>query len=442
MDEKATELIGKIRQQFDFGPYPRIPIEHSSKDNAPLLYFHNFVTPYYLRNKKISNAEGRVILDAGCGTGYKSLVLAEANPGSKVVGIDISEHSLELARQRFKHHGVKNGEFYLLSIYDLPNLGLEFDYINCDELLYLFPNLDVALKAMKLVLKPQGIIRSNLHSSLQRFNYFRAQEVFRMMGLMDNNPEDMEIELAIETIKALKDGVDLKAKTWHPGYEGDNGKEEVLMNYLFQGDKGYTITDLFAALKAVDLEFISMVNWRQWQLMNLFKEPNNLPVYLAMSLPEISVEQQLHLFELLHPIHRLLDFWCGHPNQAQPFVPIVEWTASDWLSAKVHLHPQLQTPAVKEEILRCTTQLNPFEISKYLPVTEQKSLIDTSIAACLLPLLESPQPMPSLVERWQKLHPVHPVSLEQTTEEDAFEIIRQALTGLEDVGYVLVEHQP
>ena len=439
MDENAAELLEKIRQQFDFGPYPRIAIDKSPKEDTRALYFHNIVTPYYLRYQKVVDTKHQLILDAGCGTGYKSLVLAEANPGSKIVGIDISEQSLELARQRFKHHGLDNGEFHLLSIYELPKLGLEFDYINCDELLYLFPEPAVALEAMKSVLKPQGIIRSNLHSSLQRFSLFRVQELFRMMGLMDSNPENMEIEIALETMKALKDGVDLKARTWSPSYEGEDGKEAVLMNYLFQGDKGYTISDLFAALRAANLEFISMVNWRQWKLRDLFKEPDNLPVFLAMSLPEISVEEQLHLFELLHPIHRLLDFWCGHPNQAQPFVPVAEWTDSDWQVATVHLHPQLRTQPVKEEVVRCTTQFNPFEISKYLPVTGVQSLVDSAVAACLLPLLESAQPIQALVERWQKLRPVHPVTLEPTAALEAFEIVRQALTGLAENGYVLLE---
>ena len=175
--------------------------------------------------------------------------------------------------------------------------------------------------------------------------------------------------------------------------------------------------------------------------MDLFKEPDNLPVFLAMSLPDISVEQQLHLFELLHPIHRLLDFWCGHPNQAQSFVPVAEWTDSDWQVATVYLHPQLKTQAVKEEIVRCTTQFNPFEISKYLPVTGVQSLIDTAVAACLLPLLESTQSLQTLVERWQKLRPVHPVTLQPTAELEAFEIVRQALTGLEENGYVLLERE-
>jgi ubiquinone/menaquinone biosynthesis C-methylase UbiE len=439
MDENAAELLEKIRQQFDFGPYPRVAIDKSPKEDISTLYFHNLVTSYYLRNQKVIDTKDKLILDAGCGTGYKSLVLAEANPGAKIIGIDISEQSLDLARKRFQHHGLENGEFHLLSIYELPNLGLEFDYINCDELLYLFPEPAVALKAMKSVLKPQGIIRSNLHSSLQRFSHFRAQEVFQMMGLMDGNPEDMEIDITIETMKALKNNVDLKAKTWHPKYEGEGKQEIILMNYLFQGDRGYTISDLFAALRAADLEFISMVNWRQWKLMDLFKEPDNLPVFLAMSLPDISVEQQLHLFELLHPVHRLLDFWCGHPNQAQPFVPVAEWTDSDWQVATVHLHPQLRTQPVKEEVVRCTTQFNPFEISKYLPVTGVQSLVDSAVAACLLPLLESAQPIQALVERWQKLRPVHPVTLEPTAALEAFEIVRQALTGLAENGYVLLE---
>lgn len=439
MDEKAAELQEKIRQQFDFGPYPRIPIDRSPKEDINTLYIHNIVTPYYLRNHRVISPENTLILDAGCGTGYKSLVLAEANPGAKIIGIDLSDASLDLARKRFQHHGIENAEFYQVSIYELPSMGLEFDYINCDELLYLFPDVAVALKAMKSVLKPQGIIRSNLHSSLQRFNHFRAQELFRMMGLMDGNPEDMEIDITIETMNALKDGVDLKVKTWNPRYEGEERKEIVLMNYLFQGDKGYTIPDLFTALRAAGLEFISMVNWRQWNLMDLFKEPDNLPAFLAMSLPDISIEERLRLFELLHPIHRLLDFWCGYPNQAQSWISVSEWQFSDWQSATVHLHPQLRTPAVKEEIGRCITQLNPFEISKLLPITGMQSLVDSAIATCLLPLVDSSQSLLSLVERWHQFRPVHPITLEPTTKEEAFDIVKQALTGLEENGYVLLE---
>ncbi len=440
MDKQNLELLEKIRQQFESAPYPKVPLEKSPKNNPRSLYIHNFVTPYYLRNQKYIETDGKIILDAGCGSGYKTLSLAEANPEAKIVGIDISEESVKLARQRLQFHGFDNAEFYCLTLEDLPILGMEFDYINNDEVLYLITDPVSGLKAMKTVLRPNGIIRTNYHSSFQRNLYFRAQEMFKYMGLMENHSQELAIELVRETMKALQDHVHLKVTTWKPEFEKDD--ERVLANHLLQGDKGYTIPELFSALRAADLEFISMVNWKEWDLMSLFKEPNNLPVFLGISLPEISVEERLHLFELLQPIHRLLDFWCGHPNQAQSYVPVEEWADSDWQRVRVYLHPQLRTEKFKDNLITCVTQLVMLEMSQHLPIPEGTVTIDSTMAACLLPLTEGSQSMMSLVERWKKLRPLHPVTLEPTEEGDAFELVKQLLTRLEGFGYVLLERLP
>jgi 2-polyprenyl-3-methyl-5-hydroxy-6-metoxy-1,4-benzoquinol methylase len=438
MDNQESELIEKIRQQFDNAPYPRISLETSPKNNYQTLYLHNLVTAYYIRNQKIIETEGKVILDAGCGSGYKSLILAEANPGAKIVGIDLSEESVKLARQRLQNHGFDNVEFYALSIEELPSLNLLFDYINSDEVLYLLPDTVVGLQAMKSVLKPDGIIRTNLHSSLQRSSYFAVQKVFKIMGLMDANPRDLEIELAKEIIQDLKDDVAIKARTWSTPAE--KNEEWMLANYLLLGDKGYTVPEAFSALRAAGLEFISMVNWRLWELTDLFKEPNNLPAFLAMSLPEITVEQRLHLFELLHPVHRLIDFWCGLPNQAQSFVPVSEWTVADWQQAKVHLHPQLRTPQLKEDLIKSITSQSFFEISRYVTSpTLVPVLIDSGMAACLLPLWEGAQPVISLADRWLKLRPLDFVTLESVSQERAFDEVKELLSNLEVFLYVLLE---
>jgi 2-polyprenyl-3-methyl-5-hydroxy-6-metoxy-1,4-benzoquinol methylase len=439
MDNKSSELLDKIRQQFDTAPYPRNPLDQSPKHEVAWLYIQNFITPYYLRNKKNIETEGISILDAGCGTGYSSLVLAEANPGAKIVGVDLSEQSVKLARDRLHYHGFNSTEFYAASIEDLSNLGKTFDYINCDEVLYLLPEPVAGLQAMKSVLNPDGIIRTNLHSSINRASCYRAQELFKMMGLMDESPGEMESKLVEITMTSLKNEVRLKAETWGPEYEGNPA--DILANHLLLGDKGYIIPELFSALRAADLEFISMVEWRQWDVMKLFSTPDDLPVFRGLTLPELSTEEKLHLFELLHPIHRLLDFWCGHPNQAQPFLPVEQWTASDWQGAKVHLHPQLKTPVMKEELLRSINELKLFEISRQLPLTQQQVWIDSTMAACLLPLWRETQSMQSLVERWQQLRPMHPATLEQTTNSEALEIVSSTLMGLESSGYVLVEPQ-
>lgn len=439
MDNQESELIEKIRQQFDSAPYPKVPLDQSPKTDYQSLYIHNFVTSYYLRNQKIIDTEGKVILDAGCGTGYKSLILAEANPGAKIVGIDISEESVKLARQRLQYHGWEaRAEFYALSIEEMPGLGLEFDYINADDVLYLLPDILAGLKTLKSVLKSQGIIRANFHSALQRLAYYRFQEVFKMMGLMEENPRELEMELVREIVSALKEDVILKIQTWDR--DRAQTQEWILMNYLFQGDKGYTINEIFSALRATDLEFVSMVNWRQWDLLDLFKEQDNLPAFLAMSLPEISTEERLHLFELLHPVNRLIDFWCAHPNQDECFVPVDEWTLSDWEEVRVYLHPQLKTSQAWEDLLQCINSQKPFEISRYVPLPALVPIfIESHLAACLLPLWECACPAKSLVERWLKLRPLHPITLEPVSEKTAWEEVKEVLMRLEAFLYLLLE---
>ena len=437
MENQESDLIEQIRQQFDYAPYPRIPLEQSPESEYELLYLHNLVTAYYFRNRKVINTEGKLILDAGCGSGYKSLVLATANPGAKIVGIDLSEQSVKLARHRLEYHGFENAEFYAIKIEELPSLGLQFDYINADEVLYLLPDAVAGMQAMKSVLKPDGIIRTNLHSSNGRAGVFRAQAVFKTMGLMNGSPGEVEIEIVRETMEALQDEVGLKAFTWNSDRAQDEGW--IMANYLLVGDKGCTIPELFALLRATDLEFINMVAWRRWDLMDLFKDPDDLPPFLAMSLPEASVEEQLHLFDLLHPLHRLFDFWCGNPG-TQAFVPVAEWTEADWQSARVHLHPQLRTSQAREDLSNCIASDTPFGISRYIIVpTLAPIAIYSTIAPCLLPLWDGPQSAVSLVQKWLQIRAEAAVNLDPAAQETAFEEVKELLTKLEVFLYVLLE---
>lgn len=437
MPSQASDLLEKIRQHFDQLPFPNSPLEETPKHKLNLLYIYNLVTPFYLINKKVIQTKGKVILDAGCGSGYTSLALAEANPGAKIIGIDLSKESVKLAEQRLQYHGFDNAEFSALSIEELPKLGIEFDYINCDETLYLLPDPILGLQVMKSVLKPDGIIHTNLHSYRQRFYYYQAQELCQTLGLLDGSPNEFEVELLRDTMRALKDDVILKQKTWDD--ELDNEPASTLFNHLLQGDKGYTVKQMFATLQAADVEFISMVEWGQWELMDLFKNPDDLSIFLAMSLSELSQEEELHLFELLHPTHRLLDFWCGHSQESKTIVPVCEWTSSDWLMATVHLHPQLKTTQIQKDLLDCITQRRSWSVGNYINLPIKAPVeVDSSIAACLLPLWEGEQAFTSLVERWLLIEPRDIVSLEPMSYEKACEQVQNLLCRLEVFLYVLL----
>ena len=437
MNEQSAELSEKMRQQFNAAPYPNIPLEKNPKDQYGSLYYHNLVTAYYLRNQRVPDTRQSVILDAGCGSGYKSLILAEANPGAKIVGVDLSEASVKLAKQRLQYYGFENAEFHAASIEALPEMGMKFDYINCDEVLYLLPDPIAGLQAMKAVLKPDGIIRANFHSSIQRYMYLGGQKFFGMLGLMDDAPQKDQIETVREVMKALKPSTSIKQSAWTADFEKDD--ERVTANYLLQGDKGWTILEFFAALRATDLEFISMLGWRHWDLLTLFEDIEELPVSVALALAEKSMEEQLHIFELLHPIHRLLDLWCGHPEQAQAFTLVAEWGAAEWQSAIAHLHPQIRIPVMKENLITCLNQLKMFDIGQYVRPAGESVTIDSLMAGCLLPLMDGAQPVSALVQRWQQLRPIHPVTMEPTQTEEAFELIQHLLAKLEELGYILLE---
>ena len=430
--------LDKIQSLYDTFPYFNCPIEKSPKDDPRSLYLHDMVTSFYYRDREVISSEGKVILDAGCASGYKSLTLAEANPGAKIVGIDLSEKSVKLARERLEYHGVKNAEFYAMSIEQVGSLGLEFDYINCDEVLYLVDDVAMGLSTMKSVLKPNGIIRANLHSAIERVNYFRAQEIWKTLGLMDRAPQAEECEMVRGVMENLKDNVFLKILTWNQ--EPEHFDELICANHLLVGDKGFKVPDVFAALRQSQLEFIGMVHWDEWNLINLFKNTDELPIDFMLKLSEMSVEEQLHLYELFHCGQRLLDFWCGHPQPDNPSIPVEDWDRQHWEQATVHLHPQLMTEGFKQAATDTIRDRRAIALHHYLPISPNiNPVMDSSVTTHFFPLIDSPLPFPSLVKRWQLLHPVDPITLEATTREQATQELKAELVPLHEMGYVLLE---
>jgi len=429
----------QVRAQFDALPFPHAPLDQRPADNPSYLALHSTVGPYYLRDRQIVDTSDQRILDAGCGSGIKLMALAAANPGAHLVGIDLSQKSVDLARQRLEYHGISNPvEFHCLSIEDLPKLGYCFDYINCDEVLYSLSNPADGLAAMGAVLKPKGIIRGNLHSAFQRADYYRMQAFLDRLGFRMDRDIQEEVSSLRQIVASLHDWVITKQQTWKPHYHTQD--ESILMNYLLRGDTGFTMMDLKHLLETANLSLINMVNWREWNLENLFKSIEELPIAIALQIAEMSYLEQLHLYELLHPTHRLLDFYCGHSGVERSHPTPEDWTDGQWQTAIVHLHPQLQTPAFQAG-LRCAAEtLSPIHIEQFLKINGiQSYVVDSAWASCLYPLVESPQVVESLVRRWLAVRPLDSVTLQPTSPVQAFAKVRQFLTLLEREGYLMIE---
>jgi len=63
---------------------------------------------------------GSRVLEAGCGTGAQTVILARGSPEARVTSVDTSKISLDTAKKRVQVEGITNVIFEIGDIFDLP----------------------------------------------------------------------------------------------------------------------------------------------------------------------------------------------------------------------------------------------------------------------------------------------------------------------------------
>lgn len=106
--------------------------------------------------KKLSLQRGHFVLELGCGTGLNfPFIMKEIGPEGKLVGVDLTQGMLDVARKRVERYGWKNVELIQSDIaaYNFP------DKVNCVLATGLFgyiPEYDRIIKMISRSLVPPG----------------------------------------------------------------------------------------------------------------------------------------------------------------------------------------------------------------------------------------------------------------------------------------------
>lgn len=94
------------------------------------------------------------VLDVGCGSGWATRLLAEKATAGTVVGIDIADEMIKLARETSTTFA--NVDFQVASAESLPFGDGEFSHAFSMESLYYYADMSRALGEIKRVLQPGG----------------------------------------------------------------------------------------------------------------------------------------------------------------------------------------------------------------------------------------------------------------------------------------------
>lgn len=107
--------------------------------------------------ERLRLAPGTRVLDVCCGSGASAIPAAEVvGPTGSVVGVDLAENLLELARTKAKQRGLENIEFRSGDLTQLPFDEAAFDTAVCVFGIFFVPDMEAALRELKRVVRTGG----------------------------------------------------------------------------------------------------------------------------------------------------------------------------------------------------------------------------------------------------------------------------------------------
>lgn len=257
MDDNANYLKA-VRNQYEDYPYP--PREPEDERHR-LLRTGLCELPQlnHWCHAGRQGFEGYHALVAGGGTGDATVFLAEQlrERGGRVVHLDLSTASMEVAKQRCAVRGLTNVEWVHGSLLDLPKMGLgPFDHINCSGVLHHLSDPDQGLAALRAVLRDDGSMGIMLYGQYAREGVYQMQALLRLL-----NQGETDMDACVRTARVTLGAV--PASNWYKFGEklisdvwkfGDPGIYDLL---LHSQDRAYTVPQLYDYVEKLGMRLVA-----------------------------------------------------------------------------------------------------------------------------------------------------------------------------------------
>ena len=122
------------------------PMRRWLQKNVEFKTFKEFLDKHNL------SLEGKVVLDAGCGSGYSTKLIQQFSP-AELVGFDLMPSQIEKAKQKYSEL-----DFFVGNVLDTQLDSNKFDAIFVFGILHHIPTWKDAIRELYRVLKPGGVL--------------------------------------------------------------------------------------------------------------------------------------------------------------------------------------------------------------------------------------------------------------------------------------------
>ena len=289
--DAATPVVSAFYDRF---PFPGDPLQ----DGPPPGYNWRWCYRSVLASVHgviPSGQEQPRILDAGCGTGVSTDYLCHLNPGADVVGVDISDGALTVARERLERSGARQEVRSLRQQQrSLLDLGDEapFDYINSVGVLHHLREPEAGLSALAGLLAPEGLLHLFLYADAGRWEIHRTQKA---LTLLQAGTGGDGLRLGRNLFETLPESNRLRChheRRWAVDCAPDANFADM---YLHPQETSYDLERLFSFIETAGLHFAGFSNPEVWDPARLLQGEL---LERAQALPAF---QQWSLIEQLDP---------------------------------------------------------------------------------------------------------------------------------------------
>lgn len=189
------------------------------------------------------------ILVAGCGTS-QAAKYALRYPGTRIVGIDNSETSIQHSQDLRKKYGLENLELQVLPIERASELGEGFDQIICTGVLHHLPDPEIGLNILRSVLSPNGAMHLMVYAPYGRTGIYMLQNFCHRIGVI---PNSREIEDLAQTLQFLPNDHPLHQRLRDsPDFQSEAGLADAL---LHPQDRAYSVPQVLEFIQRCGLTF-------------------------------------------------------------------------------------------------------------------------------------------------------------------------------------------